>query len=262
MGPVKYEDVGKSQPVLMMINPIIFTRTRMTVCPDAPVIVQADARLGGGSGRGRERGGGYTHVPRGRRQGPGREAPTRCCLACLAEGEEGGAQQLTDICPALEIVTGPTTAHLAVDVASWTRRRRTSVCWGADMLPVHGHLGRGVGGCQSVCSLVMKWFRSRRRPTDPCLTHTAGSGRTMVSMVSRVTTRPSASLPTLCVRCTPPPHLSPRSPMDALLDCGDPSRLLLLLLQSATGFNACQKASSTNAPTTVFPSNSRPWSSL
>jgi hypothetical protein len=180
----------------------------------------------------------------------------------LLEGEAGGAQQLTDICPALEIITGPTTAHLAVDVASWTRRRRTSVCWGADMLPVHGHLGRGVGGCQSVCSLVMKWFRSRRRPTDPCLTHTAGSGRTMVSMVSRVTTRPSASLPTLCVRCTPPPHLSPRSPMDALLDCGDPSRLLLLLLQSATGFNACQKASSTNAPTTVFPSNSRPWSSL
>jgi hypothetical protein len=65
MGPVKYENVGKSQPVLIMINPIIFTRTRMTVCPDAPVIVQADARLGGGSGRGRERGGCYTHVPRG-----------------------------------------------------------------------------------------------------------------------------------------------------------------------------------------------------
>jgi hypothetical protein len=29
MGPGKYEHVGKSQSVLMMINPIIFTRTRM-----------------------------------------------------------------------------------------------------------------------------------------------------------------------------------------------------------------------------------------
>eukprot|EP01047_Picozoa_sp_COSAG01_P006280 COSAG01_NODE_227_length_21107_cov_85.615099_10_plen_181_part_00 len=32
MGPGKYENVGKSQSVLMMINPIIFTRTRMHVC--------------------------------------------------------------------------------------------------------------------------------------------------------------------------------------------------------------------------------------
>jgi hypothetical protein len=29
MGPGKYENVGKSQPVLIMINPIILTRTRM-----------------------------------------------------------------------------------------------------------------------------------------------------------------------------------------------------------------------------------------
>jgi hypothetical protein len=28
MGPGKYENVGKSQSVLIMINPIIFTRTR------------------------------------------------------------------------------------------------------------------------------------------------------------------------------------------------------------------------------------------
>jgi hypothetical protein len=28
MGPVKYENVGKSQPVLVMINLMIFTRTR------------------------------------------------------------------------------------------------------------------------------------------------------------------------------------------------------------------------------------------
>jgi hypothetical protein len=30
MGPGKYENVGKSQSVLIMINPIIFTRTRRT----------------------------------------------------------------------------------------------------------------------------------------------------------------------------------------------------------------------------------------
>jgi predicted unusual protein kinase regulating ubiquinone biosynthesis (AarF/ABC1/UbiB family) len=29
MGPVKYENVGKSQSVLMMLHPIIFTRTRI-----------------------------------------------------------------------------------------------------------------------------------------------------------------------------------------------------------------------------------------
>jgi hypothetical protein len=36
MGPVKYENVGKSQPVLMMINPMIFTRTRMWRPPAVP----------------------------------------------------------------------------------------------------------------------------------------------------------------------------------------------------------------------------------
>jgi hypothetical protein len=36
MGPVKYENVGKSQPVLMMINPMIFTHTRMWRPPAVP----------------------------------------------------------------------------------------------------------------------------------------------------------------------------------------------------------------------------------
>jgi hypothetical protein len=31
MGPVKYENVGKSQSVLIMIDPSIFTRTRASI---------------------------------------------------------------------------------------------------------------------------------------------------------------------------------------------------------------------------------------
>jgi hypothetical protein len=32
MGPENYEHAGKSQPVLILIDPIIFTRSRISVC--------------------------------------------------------------------------------------------------------------------------------------------------------------------------------------------------------------------------------------
>jgi hypothetical protein len=46
-GPGKYENVGKSQPVLMMINPMIFTRTRTPHPPHAIILSVEHVRRSG-----------------------------------------------------------------------------------------------------------------------------------------------------------------------------------------------------------------------
>jgi hypothetical protein len=78
MGPRKYEDVGKSQSVLIMINPIIFTRTRSTAVPMLTEISLCHACSWQATEDGNARAG---HVAR---QGTQRLPVIRCTMPALA----------------------------------------------------------------------------------------------------------------------------------------------------------------------------------